>query len=134
WRPFRDPAAIGWNADALPIGQFDEDAEGTFFARKAVEFLERKSDQPFCLWLSFYEPHSPFDFPIEYAGMFDSKEMPVGKIGPEDGKQIPQVFADLTQEEKQGIVAAYYTSVAFLDKNLALPLTPLNHLNLTYNT
>ena len=134
WRPFRDPARIWLNSDALPIGQFDEDAEGTFFARKAVEFLERKSDQPFCLWLSFYEPHSPFDYPIEYAGTFDPKEMPVGKIGPEDGKQIPRVFADLTQEEKQGIVAAYYTSVAYLDKNIGLALDALKRLKLDENT
>ena len=134
WRPFRDPARIWLNADALPIGQYDEDAEGTFLARKAIEFLEQKSDEPFCLWLSFYEPHSPFDFPIEYAGMFDPKRMPAGKVGPEDGKQIPKVFADLTEEEKRGIVAAYYTSVAYLDKNIGLTLDALKRLKLDENT
>jgi choline-sulfatase len=134
WRPFRDPARIWLNADALPIGLYDEDSEGTFFARKAIEFLERKSDQPFCLWLSFNEPHSPFDFPIEYAGMFDPKRMPVGKTGPEDSRQIPKVFADLTEEEKRGIVAAYYTSVAYMDKNVGLVLDALRRMNLDGDT
>lgn len=134
WRPFRDPARVWLNADALPVGQYDEDAEGTFFASKAIEFLEQKSNQPFCLWLSFYEPHSPFDFPVEYAGMFDPKKSPVGKLGPEDGGQIPKVFSDLTEEEKQGIVAAYYTSVSYLDKNIGLALAALKRLKLDENT
>jgi choline-sulfatase len=60
--------------------------------------------------------------------------MPVGKLGPEDGKQIPKVFADLTEAEKQGIVAAYYTSVAYLDKNVGLVLDTLQRLKLDENT
>jgi choline-sulfatase len=134
WQPFKDPARIWLNAEALPFGLYDEDSEGTFFARQAIEFIEQKSDQPFCLWLSFYEPHSPFDFPIEYAGMFDPQRMSAGKIGPEDGKQIPKVFADLTAEEKQGIVAAYYTSVAYLDKNIGLVIEALKRAKLDENT
>lgn len=134
WQPFKDPARVWLNAEALPVGLYDEDSEGTFFARKAIEFLEQKSEQPFCLWLSFYEPHSPFDFPIEYAGMFDPKQMPVGKLGPEDGEQIPKVFSDLTEDEKRGVVAAYYTSVAYLDKNIGVVLDALKRAKLDENT
>jgi choline-sulfatase len=134
WRPFRDPARIWLNAEALPVGQYDEDAEGSFFARKAIEFMAEESTQPFCLWLSFYEPHSPYDFPLEWAGTFDPKQMPVGKLGPEDGRQIPKVFADLTEAEKPGIVAAYYSSVAYLDKNVGLALDALQRLKLDEQT
>lgn len=134
WQPFKDSARVWLNAEALPVGVYDEDAEGTFFARQAIAYLEQPSAQPFCLWLSFYEPHSPFDFPIEYAGMYDPRRMPVGKSGAEDSRQIPKVFADLTQAEKQGIVAAYYTSVAHLDKNIGLVLAALRRLNLDKDT
>lgn len=134
WRPFRDPARIWLNAENLPLGVRDEDSEGAFFARAAIKFLEQPSTEPFCLWLSFYEPHSPFDFPLEFAGLFDASQMPVGTRGAEDERQIPAVFADLTPEEQQGIVAAYYTSVAHLDKNIGLVLDALARLKLADDT
>lgn len=134
WKPFKDPASVWLNSDVLPVGLRDEDMQGTYFARRAIEFLEEKSEQPFCLWVSFYEPHSPFDFPLEYAGLFDPGRMPVGGVGPEDGRQVPAVFRDLTPEQKRGIVAAYYTSVAFLDKNVGLVLDALGRLGLEEKT
>lgn len=134
FRPFVDSARVWLNGDYLPAGRHDEEMAGTFLARRAIEFLEQKSEQPFCLWVSFYEPHSPFDFPIEYAGLFDPKQMPVGNIGREDGKQIPKVFNDLSYEEKQKIVASYYTSVAFLDKNVGLVFDAVKRLNLENET
>jgi choline-sulfatase len=134
FKPFVDPARVWLNGEYLPVGRYDEEMAGTYFARRAVEFLEAKNDEPFCLWVSFYEPHSPFDFPIEYAGKFDPNEMPVGEVGPEDARQIPKVFAGLTPEEKQRVVASYYTSVAFMDKNVGLVLDALRRLNLDDNT
>jgi len=61
FRPFVDSARVWLNGDYLPAGRHDEEMAGTFLARRAIEFLEQKSEQPFCLWVSFYEPHSPFD-------------------------------------------------------------------------
>jgi len=134
WKPFRDPARIWLNADYLPYGRYNEDMAGTFFARRAVDFLKRNSGEPFCLWVSFYEPHSPFDFPIEYSGIYQPTRMPVGRVGKDDPEQIPEVFHDLSHEQKQGIVAAYYTSVAFHDKNVGLVLDALRDLGLDKDT
>jgi len=39
--------------------------------------------------------------------------------------QIPAIFRDLTEREKQGIIASYYTSVEFLDRNIGLVLDAL---------
>lgn len=134
WRPFRDPARTWLNAEARPSAHFDEDSEGTYFARQAIDFLQTHQDDPFVLWLSFYEPHSPFNFPIEYAGRFDPDTMPVPAVGTEDGRWIPAIFRDLTESEKQGIIAAYYTSVAYLDKNVGLVLEELDRLGLADST
>jgi choline-sulfatase len=75
--------------------------------------------------VSFYEPHSPFHFPVEYRGRHRPGEFAVPKVGPEDDWQIPAVFRGLSDREKQGIIAAYHTSVEFLDRNVGLVLEAL---------
>src|SRR5262249_49125088 len=47
------------------------------------------------------------------------------KVGPEDDAQIPAIFRSLTEREKQGICAAYYTSTEFMDKNVGVVLDAL---------
>jgi choline-sulfatase len=125
WRPFKDPAAVWLNSACRPFGAADEDMAGTFFAVRAAQYLAERRDRPFFLMVSFYEPHSPFHFPVEYRGRHAPDEYPVPKAGPEDDWQIPAVFRDLSDKQKQGIIAAYHTSVEFLDKNVGLVLDAL---------
>lgn len=134
WRPFRDPARIWLNAEKRPYPRFDDDMPGTFLARKACQYLQEHKDDPFALWVSFHEPHSPFDFPVDYRRRFDPARFPVPEVGPEDAWQIPLIFRDLKPEEKQGIIAAYYTSVAFLDRNIGTVLEKLRALRLEQDT
>jgi choline-sulfatase len=134
WKPFRDPASIWLNADALPSEYYDEDDIGTWYAEKAVEFIRDHQDSRFCLWLGFHEPHSPFNFPVEYAGSYNPENMTLPEGSPEDDEYIPLVFSDLTNEEKTGIMAAYYTSVEYLDKNIGLVLKGLEDAGLSEET
>jgi arylsulfatase A-like enzyme len=134
WRPFRDPASSWLNSEKLPFARHDEEMRGTYIARRAIEYLEQSVDQPFALWTSFQEPHSPFDFPVEDAGRFEAKRFAVPRVGPEDGWQIPLIFRDLTDEQKQGIIAAYYSSVSFLDRNVGRVLDALKRLHLEEDT
>ena len=48
--------------------------------------------------------------------------------------QIPLIFRDLSPEEKQGIIASYYTSAHFLDRNWGRVLKKLRDLGLEENT
>jgi choline-sulfatase len=134
WRPFRDPARIWLNADKLPLARYDEDARGTYIARKAIQYLEENRDRQFALWTSFQEPHSPFDFPVEDRDLFPTSHFRVPRVGPEDAWQIPKVFRDLSDDDKRGIAAAYYTSVAFLDRNVGRVLDALRRLRLEEDT
>ncbi|GAB4402607.1 MAG: sulfatase [Bacteroidia bacterium] len=134
WRPFKDPARIWLNADVLPGSYPDAHARGTFYAREAIRFMEAHQDQRFLLWLAFNEPHSPFDFPVEYRGSYDPADMPLPAGSAEDSAWIPAVFRDLTEAERQGIVASYYTSVSYLDKNIGLVLDQLDALGLADST
>ena len=117
WAPFGDPASVWLNAECLPYAP-DAEMSGTFLAGEAAKFLRDEHAKPFFLWVGFYEVHSPFRFPIEFAGRFDPATFPVPEVAPEDIERIPPVFRDLTDDEKRGIIAAYYTSVAYMDRNV----------------
>lgn len=134
WKPFKDPARIWLNSFYHPLGAVDEDMDGTWFARQAEKYLTEKRDEPFFLMVSFYEPHSPFRFPVEYRNRHDPKEFQAPKPGPEDDWQIPREFRDLTESEKQGIIAAYYTSTEFMDKNVGIVLAALERSGKAANT
>jgi choline-sulfatase len=134
WHPFKDPARIWLNADKLPFPREYADMEGTWIARRAVRYMTEHKDEPFALWVSFMEPHSPFNFPIEDRANFNPDRFTVPEVGPEDAGQIPLIFRGLSPKDKQGIIASYYTSVQFLDKNIGVVLDGLRRLNLENDT
>src|SRR5262249_5042200 len=125
WRPFKDPARVWLNSGALPFGAVEEDMAGTWFAAQAGDYLSRRHEKPVFLIVSFYEPHSPFNFPVEFRGRHKPDDFVAPKVGPEDDWQIPAIFRDLTDAEKRGIQAAYYTSTEFMDKNVGAVLDAL---------
>jgi choline-sulfatase len=134
WRPFRDPASVWLNSSCRPYGAVDADMSGTYFAQQAARYFREHKDRPFFLMVSFYEPHSPFHFPVEYAGRHKPQEFAVSPVVPEDDGQVPAVFRTLTAAQKQGIIAAYYTSVEFLDRNVGLVLDTLERSGLARDT
>ena len=134
WHPFKDPARIWLNSEKLPFPRTQEQMKSTWVAAQASRYLEEHRDDRFALWVSFQEPHSPFDFPIEWRDRFNPADFPVPRVGPEDYGQIPLIFRDLSPAEKQGIIAAYYTSVNFMDHNAGAVLDKLRQLNLENDT
>jgi arylsulfatase A-like enzyme len=134
WRPFRDPARVWLNADTLPFPRYEEEMKGTYLANRAIEYLNQRRERPFALWVSFMEPHSPYDFPVEDRGRLKPAQFTVPRVGPEDGGQVPLIFRDLSDHDKRGINAAYYTSVGFLDRNVGRVLHELRRLNLEEET
>jgi choline-sulfatase len=137
WKPFRDPARVWLNSFYRPFGATDADMPGTWFADQAARYLaerQGKSARPFFLIVSFYEPHSPFHFPVEFRDRHKPETFAVPKVGPEDDALIPEVFRDLSEREKQGIIASYYTSAEFMDRNVGRVLDALNRAGLDGQT
>lgn len=134
WRPFSDPASVWLNAECLPYS-FDDEMPDTFFTEQAVQFLQsRPETEPFFLWVGFYVTHSPFRFPIEFQGLYHRDSFAAPVIGPGDKPNVPLVFQDLTRSDKQGIRAAYHTSVAYLDRNVGMILDAIDRAELADNT
>ncbi len=134
WKPFKVPARVWLNSACLPLGSADEDMFDTWLAKQAGEFLVAKRDKPFFLMVSFTEPHSPYHFPVEFRGRIKPENMTVPRVGPEDDGQIPAIFRDLSDKEKQGIAAAYATSVEHVDRNVGLVLDALKKSGKADNT
>jgi choline-sulfatase len=134
WKPFQDPARIWLNAEKLPFARLDEDMKSAYQLRLADDFLAAHREKPFALWVSFQEPHSPYDFPFEDRGRLEASRFAVPRVGPEDAWQIPKIFRDLSDDEKRGIAAAYYTSVHYLDRNVGRLLDTLRRLRLEEDT
>ena len=135
WRPFQDPARIWLNSARQALPFTDAEMRSTWQLEHAKTWLNQNhKDAPFALWFSIQEPHSPFDFPTEDQARFSPDRFQVPKVGVEDGWQIPLIFRDLSPQEKQGIIAAYYSSTSFLDRNMGRLLAHLNKLGLDDNT
>ena len=134
WKPFQDPAWLWLNADSATSGITEEHSEGTYFAKAAARFMEQNKDNPFFVCVSFREPHSPFNFPVEYYDRYDVKDIHLPETSSEDDRWVPAVFADLTDREKKGIIRSYYTSVEYMDKNVGLILDELERLGLKEST
>lgn len=123
-----------WNAANLPGGVREEESEAYFFANRAIEFMQRNREERFVMWLSFREPHQPFNFPLEDVGLYRPADMPLPPVGPEDERWIPRVFAGFTPEQMRGSIAAYHASVAHLDRNVGRVLDALDRMGLSDST
>ncbi len=51
--------------------------------RDAIDCVDRLDQRPFFLWLSFPEPHSPYQVPEPYFSLFPEEAMPERIAGPE---------------------------------------------------
>lgn len=135
WRPFRDPASQWLNSAKQALPYSVEEMRSSWQLTQAKRWLDTNhKDAPFAMWFSIQEPHSPFDFPTEDQQLYDPRRVAVPKVGPEDAWQIPNIFRSLTIEQKQGIIAAYYTSAHYLDRTMGRMLAHLDQLNLAENT
>ena len=134
WRPFHDPAAVWLNAACRPAGLPAASMESTFFADQAINYLKGHRDTPFALVVGFYDPHSPFKFPDEYAGRFRPESFPVPAVPRDERRARPRVFRNLSDRDAQGIQAAYFTSLAFVDHEVGRVLDGLDALGLADDT
>jgi arylsulfatase A-like enzyme len=133
WRPFQDPARIWLNADNLPYPRDPEGMRSAYQARRFEAYLDENRDGPLAVWMSFMEPHSPFDFPAG-SSTFRGEQFDIPKVGREDGWQIPLIFRDLSGADKRGITAAYYNSVRYLDGNIGRVIDALKRFGRYENT
>ena len=138
--------------EALPFGTHTNalDAEDTidaFVGRRAVQWLKEWPSSspdapPLFLWVSFSNPHFPFDPPEPYDTMYDPAEvpLPVWKDGEMDNKptqrqlQQERGYDKVTESLLRKIVANYYGNISLVDDQVGEILNVLSSKGLTGNT
>jgi arylsulfatase len=120
-------------------------------AERAIEFLRsaRAPDQPFFLWLNFFDPHHPFVAPREYLDRYDPARLPPPVGGPSELPTKPPIYREASQQsyaghargfatysaqEIQEIIAAYYAMISLIDDEVARVLATLDALDLDQDT
>ncbi|MCZ6634521.1 MAG: sulfatase-like hydrolase/transferase [bacterium] len=122
-----------------------EDYSTGLIAGQTVRFLEESKDAPFALWVSFPDPHEPWEAPRQYFDQFpqDKIEVPPWREGEFDGDEVPERNKVLYQMlgmhrdsevDVYGVMAAYYGMVKFLDDGIGQILDAVERLGLKENT
>jgi len=118
-------------------------------AGQTVRFLQqhsqKESDEPFVLWVSFPDPHEPWECPEQYAALFppDKIDLPPWRDdefsdgrAPERNRVLFEMLgvADDALEDVYGVMGVYYGMVRFLDDGLGQILDALERTGLRENT
>ena len=78
----------------LPARVRDEDSETPYMTSRAIDFIDRAGDQPWCLHLSLIKPHWPYVAPAPYNDMYGPNQiLPVNQSRQELGDPHPVVAA-----------------------------------------
>lgn len=107
---------------------------------RALELLE-ELPEPFCIWLSYPDPHTPFQAPEPYASRYPSEEIdlpPTDDLAtkPERQRVSRRMFAadKVTPEQVQRCIAAYFGMQDFIDDEFGRLIDALDASTLVERT
>jgi len=147
-------AAQVWHSK-LPIAYHNT----PWTADRAIEWLRhgRDAEKPFCTWVSFPDPHHPFDCPEPWSRLHDPKDvdLPENRTRSYEGKPwwhkaalegepADPKFADIrkaysripeqTDEQLREIIANTYGQISFIDHQIGRIMNTLMEQGLDENT
>jgi len=68
----------------------------------AERWVDSVGEQPFFLWLSFPEPHNPYQVPEPYFSLFAPEDLPPSRYGPEALDDLPYAWRYLRRLGETG--------------------------------
>lgn len=131
---FRNPRFVK-NGETIRREGFKTDLLGD----DALEFLDLNKDRPFFLYLSFFAPHTPFDFQAQrYRDLYAGSDFPCSPDEPVHPNHMRFMFdrisghlVDFGNEQSKH---AYAALISGLDANVGRVLDKLEELGLRENT
>jgi len=115
----------------------------TYYAREAIRFLHQNKDRPFCLWASFFMPHTPLVPHARYWDRYDESQITLpdrSERALESGFEGHLIRAkergwyQQTDDELRTALRGYYGNVSQMDANVGRVLDALRELGLDKNT
>jgi arylsulfatase A-like enzyme len=119
------------------------DASSGLVAAQAEAYLERRAaaERPFALWVSFPDPHTPYEVPRRYADLVPPASVelpphaPEGAV-PERTRVLRQLLGidDASEHDRRALVATYHALVRFVDDGVGRILDALARTGLSNRT
>lgn len=120
-------------------------AAGSAFGAVAPNDESRRHDRGFALWVSYPDPHEPYEAPCRYVEMFPSEhvKLPPQRDGelsdgtaPERNRVLYRMLGQRrdTQEDRRAVVSTYQAMVRFIDDGVGRILDKLDELGLCEDT
>ncbi len=125
----------------------DEHTDG-MVAKRVVEWIGEKKDEPFFLAAGFFNPHCPYVAPKKYFDLYPLEEITMPDLEEakkdledvppmaiqRDTKNWPYYFADVSVEEARKCKQAYYATISFVDAQVGRLLDALEEHDLVEKT
>jgi arylsulfatase A-like enzyme len=121
-----------------------EDYSSGLIAGQVQAFLEKHRKEPFALWVSFPDPHTPWEAPRQYVDLFDPEKITIPPWrreefttdAPERNQVLHQILGveDDPPEEIRKVIAVYYAMIRFIDNGVGQILDSLDRLGLREET
>lgn len=112
-----------------------------YWATRAIDFMRQSKDQSFCLWLSFYGPHTPIMPSEPWASMYDPARVTLPPNHKYDYdydtpglKGTQEKSGTFGEDLHRKTLAYYYGLVSQIDHNIGRVLDELDRLGLAHNT
>jgi arylsulfatase len=135
----RQTAAISYATTDYPL----EDYSTGLVAAQTVRFLEQRRKEPFALWVSFPDPHTPYEAPRTYFEELARAGIEVPPVedysmpgAPERNRVLRRILdvSGASNEHLEGLIATYHAMVRFVDDGVGKILDALERLGLREQT
>ena len=134
---------FSWAVSDFPL----EDYSSGLVGGQTRRFLEARKDDgdPFALWVSFPDPHEPWEVPRRYADMFPKEkiELPPWRddeftdgTAPERNVALYEMMGirEDSEEDVYGVMGVYHAMIRFMDDEIGKILDTLDETGLAENT
>jgi arylsulfatase A-like enzyme len=120
-----------------------DDYSTRLISNQTIRFLEEHKNNPFALWVSFPDPHPPYEVPQKYIDMFPPEKIKLPPWNKEEFEKSPErnkvlhEILGIENEKKEDIykvISTYYAMVRFLDDELGRIFDSLKNLGLEEKT
>lgn len=136
------PGSYGGTLSWLASQGTDLEQTDGLSATAAINLLEQYKDKPFFLAVGFFRPHTPYVAPQSYFDAYpvDSVELP--QLNEDDkaarpaaayASQKPEQLK-MTDQQRRTAMAAYWSSISFMDAQMGRVVEALDRLKLSDNT
>jgi arylsulfatase A-like enzyme len=120
-----------------------DDYSTRLISSQTIEFLKNNKNNPFALWVSFPDPHPPYEVPRKYAEMFRPEKLKLPRWDKDEFKKSPErnrVLHEILGIENEKlddiykVLGTYYAMIRFIDDETGRILDALEDLGLEENT